>query len=125
MTHRRKRFPTLVFALSMMLCAGLPVFAQGGRLHIVSHVDVTPQYAKETAKLLLDYGAATRKDPGALRVDVLVEPGHTNHFTLIEVWESRAAYDAHVGLDHTKAFRAKLYPWLGSPYDERLHEEVK
>ncbi len=126
MIHRRRRFSTLIFsALSVVLCAGLPVFAQGGRLHIVSHVDVTPQYAKDTAKLLLTYGAETRKDPGALRVDVLVEPGHTNHFTLIEVWESRAAYDAHVSLDRTKAFREKLYPWLGSPYDERLHEEVK
>ena len=58
-------------------------------------------------------------------VDVLVEAGRPNHFTLIELWQSRAAYETHVSLDHTKAFREKLYPWLGSPYDERPHDEVK
>jgi quinol monooxygenase YgiN len=97
----------------------------GGRLHVVAHVDVTPKFADDTAKALLAYGVDSRKDAGAVRIDVLVEAGRPNHFTLIELWESRAAYDAHIAKDHTRAFREKLHPWLGSPYDERLNEEVK
>ena len=92
---------------------------------MVAHVDVIPMYAKDTSKALMDYAAESRKDPGALRIDVLIEAGRTNHFTLIELWESRAAYNAHISADHTRAFREKLHPWLGSPYDERLNEEVK
>ena len=93
-------------------------------MHVVAHIDVLPKFADDTAKALLAYAVDSRKDAGALRIDVLVEGGR-NHFTLIEVWESRAAYDAHIGTDHTRAFREKLHPWLGSPYDERLNEEVK
>jgi len=92
---------------------------------VVAHVDVIPMYAKDTSKALMDYAAESHKDPGALRIDVLIEAGRTNHFTLIELWESRAAYNAHISADHTRAFREKLHPWLGSPYDERLNEEVK
>ncbi len=95
-----------------------------GRIYVVSHVDVIPKFAAETAKALLVYGEASRKDAGAVRIDVLVESG-PNHFTLVELWESRAAYEAHVSQEHTRAFREKIHPWLGSPYDERLNTEVK
>ena len=100
--------------------------AQGnqGRIYVVSHVDVIPKFAVEAAKALSVYGEASRKDAGAVRVDVLVETG-PNHFTLVELWESRAAYEAHVSQEHTRAFREKIHPWLGSPYDERLNTEVK
>nr|ASY01946.1 quinol monooxygenase [uncultured bacterium] len=93
-------------------------------MYVVSHVDVLPKFADDAAKALLAYGADSRKEAGALRIDVLVEAGR-NHFTLVELWESRAAYDAHVSSDHTRAFREKLHPMLGSPYDERLGYEVK
>ena len=92
---------------------------------MIAHVDVLPTHAKETAALLQEYAADSRKDAGAQRIDVLIESGRANHFTLIEVWESRAAYDAHINKDHTRAYREKLHAWLGSPYDERLNEEVK
>jgi quinol monooxygenase YgiN len=117
-----------VLAVALLLAgSSRPAFTQGpaGRLHVVSHVDVIPKFSDDTSKALLAYAVDSRKDTGALRIDVLVEAGRPNHFTLIELWESRAAYDAHISKDHTRAFREKLHPWLGSPYDERLNEEVK
>ena len=119
-------FPVLALAFFLSIVPPLAT-AQGasGRIHVVSHVDVIPKFAEDTSKALLAYAAESRKDAGALRVDVLVEAGRPNHFTLIELWQSHAAYDAHVGTDQTRAFREKLHPWLGSPYDERLNEEVK
>jgi quinol monooxygenase YgiN len=115
---------TLLFAASFAI-SPRPVFAQGGRVYVVSLVDATPDNADVTAKALLAFAADVRKEPGALRFDVLRESGRHNHFTLEELWESRAAFDAHVTKASTKAFRDKLHPWLGSPYDERLNEEVK
>ena len=111
----------------VLLAASLPhsVFAQGGRVYVVSLVDAIPPNADATAKALLAFAAEARKEPGAVRIDVLRESGRHNHYTLEEVWESRAAYEAHVAKASTKAFREKLHPSLGSPYDERLNEEVK
>jgi len=36
-----------------------------------------------------------------------------------------AAYDAHVMADHTRALRAKLLPFQGALYDERLYNVVR
>jgi quinol monooxygenase YgiN len=122
--------PTVAFALLFVVSLAIsprPGLAQGagGRVYVVSLVDATPDNADVTAKALLAFAADARKEPGALRLDVLRESGRHNHFTLTELWESRAAYDAHVSKASTKAFREKLHAWLGSPYDERLNEEVK
>ena len=115
---------SLIAALGALV-AGAVLAQSAGRLHIVAHVDVIPKYAADTAKLLQTYATDSRKDAGAQRIDVLVESGRANHFTVIELWESRAAYEAHIAKDHTKKYRETLFPWLGSPYDERLNEEFK
>ena len=121
-----KRRPLLLALCALpILTVGLGAQGVAGRLHIVVHVDVIPKFAADTGKLLQSYAADTRKDAGAQRVDVLVESGRPNHFTLIELWESRAAYEAHVAKEHTKKYRDTLFPWLGSPYDERFNEEFK
>jgi quinol monooxygenase YgiN len=121
----------ILLGIAILAPFARPVFAQGasaqnntGRVFVVSHVDVLPKFAVDAAKALLGYGAESRKDAGSVRIDVLVENG-PNHFTLVEVWESRAAWEAHVTQDHTRAFREKLFAWLGSPYDERVNYEVK
>jgi quinol monooxygenase YgiN len=51
--------------------------------------------------------------------------GHPNHFTLIEVWRDRKAFDASVTTPHNKEFRDKLTPLEGALYDERLYEAVR
>ena len=65
---------------------------------------------------------AGRKDEGNLRFDVLQWEGHPNHFTLVEVWRDRKAFDASVAAAHTKDFRQKVTPLEGALYDERLYQ---
>ena len=48
-----------------------------------------------------------------------------NRMFLVEVWHDRTAYDAHVMADHTRALRAKLLPFQGALYDERLYNVVR
>jgi len=43
----------------------------------------------------------------------------------VEVWQSREAFEAHDASPHTRAYREKLQPMLGSPFDERLHYELQ
>lgn len=90
-------------------------------VYVVSHIDVMPDFAAATSKLLQQYEAESRKDPGAVRFEVMVQDGRPNHFTIVGVWRTRQAFEAHTALAHTRLFREKLHPYLGSPFDERLH----
>jgi quinol monooxygenase YgiN len=96
-----------------------------GGVYVVTHVDITPNYAAEGAKLLHQFAMESRKDPGVVRFEALRQDSRPNHFTLVEVWRNHQAFDAHQEAEHTKAFREKLQPMLGSPFDERVHSLVQ
>ena len=68
---------------------------------------------------------AGRKDEGNILFDVLQQDGRPNHFTLVEAWRDRKAFDASVMASHTKDFRQKLTPLEGALYDERLYQAVR
>ena len=88
---------------------------------MVTHVDVTPNYADDAAKLLRQFAADSRKDSGSVRFELLGDLSRKNHFTFVGVWENQGAFNAHLEANHSKEFRNKLQPMLGSPFDERLH----
>jgi quinol monooxygenase YgiN len=91
------------------------------KIFVVTHVDVLPAEAAAGTKLLKQYAEQSRKDKGAVRVEVYIQISRINHFSVVEVWENRQALDAHEAAPHTKKFREQIDPLLGSPYDERLH----
>ena len=104
---------------------GSPANAQNAdeRLYVVTHVDVLGQNgATEAAKMLHQFAADSRNDQGSVRFEVLRDPDRLNHFTMVEVWGSRQDFESHLAASHTRAFREKLQPMLGSPFDERLHK---
>ena len=89
-------------------------------LYVVTHIDVYPNFAADTAALLKEFSWDSMKDEGAIRFEVLRDVERTNHFTVVEVWKSRKTYEAHLTASHSKPFRDRLQPMLGSPFDERL-----
>jgi quinol monooxygenase YgiN len=115
---------TAKFAGVLLLLATLHARAQepGQKLYVVTHVDIGgPALAAEGAKLLQQFAADSVKDPGSVRFELLREPNRINHFTIVEVWQNKQAFETHLALAHTKSFREKIQPLLGSPFDERLH----
>jgi quinol monooxygenase YgiN len=90
-------------------------------LCVVTHVDVMPKFTAEGRELLRQFAAASRKDAGSVSIDVFEELSRPNHSTVVESWKTRQAYEDHLSLDHVRAYRGKLQPMLGSPFDERLH----
>ncbi len=97
----------------------------GASIFVLTHVDVFPAGKDEVAGLVKSQAEDSRKDGGMQRFDAVIWDGHPNHFHLIEVWSDRKALAAHVVADHTKQFRAKVTPFEGAFYDERLYEMVK
>jgi quinol monooxygenase YgiN len=117
---------------ALLLLAGTPVGAQNPNanpppdpslpLYVVTHVDAAgPGNAAATAKLLSEFAIESRKEPGSVRFEVYREVGRANHFTIVEVWQNRSAFEQHLNGSVSKSFREKLQPMLGSPFDERLH----
>ncbi len=109
----------------------VPAFAQqkaeakSGALYIVTYVDVFPNFTEDTVKALRQFAADSRKDPGSMRFEFLQDVVRTNHFAIVEVWQNRPAYDAHLTQQHSKLFREKIQTGLGSPFDERLYNLVQ
>ena len=93
-------------------------------LHVVTYVDVYPNFAADTAKLLQQFAADNRKDAGFVRFEALRDVARVNHFAIVEVWQNQKAYEAHLTAPHTKAFRDQLQMGLGSPFDERLYNAL-
>jgi quinol monooxygenase YgiN len=106
----------------------IPASAQQGaanRLYVVIYVDSLPNFAADTAKILQQYATDARKDPGSVRLEVLRDVNRANHFTIVELWESRQAFEAHLAIEHTKQFRQNIQPKLGSPFDERMYNVLQ
>jgi quinol monooxygenase YgiN len=66
-----------------------------------------------------------RKLPGNLQFDVLQIVGHPNHFTLVQGWRDREAFDDSLMAASTRDFRGKLTPLEGALYDERLYHALR
>jgi quinol monooxygenase YgiN len=92
---------------------------------VVTHVDAMPTFTAAARDLLQRFAVDSRREAGAVRIEVFEELSRPNHSTLVEVWKRRKAYEDHLTSDHTRAYRAKLQPMLGSPFDERLHRRTE
>jgi len=122
--------PLMVSPFSVRSFGGLSVAAPNGRggtdaVYVLTHVDVFPAGKDQAVVLVKELAEAGRKDEGNLLFDVLQQDGRPNHFTLVEAWRDRKAFDASVIAVHTKDFRQKLTPLEGALYDERLYQAVR
>ena len=80
---------------------------------MLTHVDVPGPAKDECIELLKQLTAASRNEPGVLRFDVVQQDSRPNHFTVVETWRDRGAYDAHVMADHTRALPPQADPDCG------------
>ena len=92
---------------------------------VLTHIDVFPAGKDRVADLARALAEAGRNSAGNLRFDVLRWAGHPNHFTLIEGWCHREAFEASAMAAPTREFRQKLTPLEGALYDERLYHALR
>ena len=128
--------------MSFMIPRGLPIalmlllalaigFAQqpsaAKSVYVVTIIDVIPSPGGlgPVDALLRQLAADSRKEAGCTRFEVVRQQGRPNHYMILSLWHSQADFDAHTAAAHTRAFREKLQPSLGSPFDERLHENLE
>jgi quinol monooxygenase YgiN len=96
----------------------------GGAVYVVTHIDVIPPRKDDGTALVHQHGDDSRKEPGNLRFEILVQTSRPNHFTAVEVWRNRAAADAHGMSAAMHSFRETLAPMQGALYDERFYKAM-
>jgi quinol monooxygenase YgiN len=106
------------------LAVGENKTARGATITAVTHVDVIPPQKDNGVAAVKQLAEESRKQNGNLRFDVYQQTNRPNHFTVVETWASRAAYDAHFVQAQTKDFRTKLAAMTGALYDERLYRTL-
>ena len=126
---REKLQPSMIGGFGVRPHSGLSIASSKGQfphgvIFVLTHVDVFPAGKDQAVEHVKAQADAARKDNGNLRYDVLQWDGHPNHFTLVEVWRDRKAFDANAMAPHTKQFREKVTPLEGALYDERLYQVV-
>jgi quinol monooxygenase YgiN len=95
--------------------------AHGGEIEVVTHIDVIPTFLAQAQPLIQQFVADSASDPGVKEFLLVSWDGITNHFQLIERYDTRRAFDLHVSAQHSVAFRKALQPFIGAPYDERVY----
>jgi len=106
------------------LSVAAPQTGKGG-VYAVTHVDVIPPQKDNGVAAVKLLSEDSRKHADNLRFDAWQQTNRPNHFTVVEGWKSRKAFDAHVAAKETKDFRTKLVTMTGALYDERLYQPVE
>jgi quinol monooxygenase YgiN len=90
-----------------------------GTAYMVTYIEVAPSAQADAAGLLKVVAAASRKEAGNERYDVIQRIDRENQFAILEAWTDLKAAEAHVGGAALKQFKDKLKPLQVSFYDER------
>jgi quinol monooxygenase YgiN len=111
----------LSWLIGLALLSSVTVNANAQDVYVVSYIDAAPASRAAVANALKQLAAASRKDDGNVRYEILQRTAPQNQFAAVSIWKSQAAYDAHAASAHVKDFRTKNKPLLISAIDDRLH----
>jgi autoinducer 2-degrading protein len=69
-------------------------------------LDIAPAETEKFLAALKENGAASVKEPGCQRFDIMVLASNPNHVFIYEVYDNEAASQAHRTTDHFKKYAA-------------------
>jgi quinol monooxygenase YgiN len=114
-------FVTLGFTLLACLLAWPAMADERGTIIVVTHIDVIPTNLDQAVPVLKNFAAESKDDPGVVSFQLITWAPTTNHFQLIQIYNSLGAFNRHVQASHTIRFRSAIQPFIGAPYDERIY----
>jgi quinol monooxygenase YgiN len=68
--------------------------------------------------------ASLEREPGCRQFDVCTDPAQLDAVFLYEVYDDRAAFDAHLAAPHFLAFDRLVAPWIASKAVRTLQRMV-
>lgn len=101
----------------------LPAARGPNAVYVMTHLDVAPPLFAPLQPPLHLYFDQTRAKVTGQQVLQHIDP-RRNHLTALELWPSRAAFDAQRAGVSARRFRDAVTPILGALYDERLYRAL-
>jgi quinol monooxygenase YgiN len=93
--------------------------APAGTAYMVTYLEVVPSGKAQAATLVKQVAAASRKEAGNQRYDIIQRVDRDNQFVILEAWTDAKAAEAHAVGAALKEFKEKLKPLQAAFYDER------
>ena len=87
----------------------------------MTYIEVMPSAAAEGLALLQRYRAATRRQDGNLRSEVVQRIGQRHQFVVLEIWNDQKTVEAHGREPSTTDTRERIAAIRSAPTDERIH----
>lgn len=123
-----------VAPLAVALCAGavpgVMAQAQSGQgpnaqsAYLVTYIEVTPAATEKAIGLMHQLAAASRKEGGSQRFEILQQRERPAQLGILEAWSDGKAAEAHGAGAAAKAFRSQIDPLRVGYYDERLETGI-
>lgn len=95
-----------------------------GEVYVLTHIDFAPPALERGLDVVEALLVASRQEVGAREIGLIVQDGRRNHMTLVEVWSSAAAHEAHITSATTMRARNEMQALIGALYDERLYRRL-
>jgi len=96
-----------VVGITMLPMAGQRAVAQSAELFVNAvDLDIVPAEREKFLAAITENGAASVKEPGCRRFDILNLASDPNHFFLYEIYDNEAALKAHRETPHFKKYAA-------------------
>lgn len=73
---------------------------------------IRPERAQDFLSRVRRQAADSLTEPGCRRFDVWQAPGDQGLVFLYEIYDDRAAFEAHLASAHFRAFDAEVAPWV-------------
>jgi autoinducer 2-degrading protein len=71
------------------------------------NLDIAPGEMEKFLVAIKENGAASVKEPGCRRFDIVIDAKNPNHVFLFEVYDNEAALTAHRNTEHFKKYMAE------------------
>ena len=86
-----------------------------GKCYVTARVTVKTGMEEALREAALRNIPVVRAEKGCIRYDLLTLNGHPEVLLFDEVWEDRAALDAHAAAPHMVAYRERIKDMLACP----------
>ena len=91
-------------------------------LHV--HIHVKPEHLEEFKKATNENAAASRKEPGIARFDVLQQADDPTRFVLMEAYRNTEGHARHKETAHYNTWNATVADWLFEPRTRVIYTNI-
>jgi quinol monooxygenase YgiN len=102
----------------------LPCPASAQSIHSSVNIDIMPDHLADGMTALKDYLREAKNDRTLEAIQLSQRTDAPNHFMLDQRMADKSQYETHIQAAYVRKFRERLFPCLGSPWDERLYRDV-